>query len=285
MKHKTGKEMRKLMMAVSLSVLLLVLAIIAYFMVDIIVTTNNNIEKNKDLVVEQSVLSLIEIGEKITELTESPAVVNLFNQDEVNKIMSGDMQAFYDLINRFAILFYPIEYVGMVRDGEVVSYATATGVDVDPQDMPTEPPAGDYETLDSFGGEEGTYISVFYQIDLRYPGLEPFYVNMIVDRTDELATVTAYFEDQRNDMILRLAIVSVIAIILSLLLTTFGLRYFTRKYVVNPIEELNRMAEEIADGTYKGEVQVDEESAYAALQGLLRSGQKVLSRMDEEIRE
>jgi len=109
-------------------------------------------------------------------------------------------------------------------------------------------------------------------------------VNMIVDRTDELATVEKYFEDQRNDLILRLSIASVIAVILSLLLTTFGLRYFTRKYVVNPIEELNRTAEEIADGTFEGEVQVDEESAYAALQGLLRSGQKVLRRMDEEIK-
>jgi hypothetical protein len=285
MKHKTGKEMRKLMMAVSVSVLLLVLAIIAYFMVDIIVTTNNNIEKNKDLVIEQSVLSLVQIGEKITELAESPAVVNLFNQEDVNKIMSGDMQAFYELIDRFAILFYPIEYVGMVRDGEVVSYATTTGVEIDPKEMPTEPPAGDYETLDSLGGEEGVYVSVFYLVDLKYPGLEPFYVNMIVDRTDEMAAVTEYFEDQRNSMILRMSIVSVIAIILSLLLTTFGLRYFTRKYVVNPIEELNRTAEEIADGTFEGEVQVDEESAYAALQGLLRSGQKVLSRMDEHIQD
>jgi len=32
-------------------------------------------------------------------------------------------------------------------------------------------------------------------------------------------------------------------------------------------------------------VEVDEDSAYAALQGLLRSGQKVLQRMDDEMRE
>ncbi|MEW6553799.1 MAG: hypothetical protein AB1384_05895 [Actinomycetota bacterium] len=285
MKHKTGKEMRKLMMAVSVSVLLLVLAIIAYFMVDIITTTNGNIEKNKDLVIEQSVLSLVQIGEKITELSESPAVIDLFNRDEINKIIGGDMQAFYDLINRFAILFYPIEYVGMVQDGEVVSYATAAGVNVDPGEMPTVPPTEDYATLDSLGGEEGVYVSVFYLVDLNYPGLEAFYVNMIVDRTDELATVTEYFEDQRDDLIMRLSMVSVIAIVLSLLLTTFGLRYFTRKYVANPIEELNRTAEKIADGSFAGEVEVDEDSAYAALQGLLRSGQKVLSRMDEEMRE
>ena len=108
---------------------------------------------------------------------------------------------------------------------------------------------------------------------------------MIVDRSEELAVVTDYFEEQRNDLILRMSIVSVIAIVLSLLLTTLGLRYFTRKYVVNPIEELNRTAEEIADGTYQGEVKVDENSAYSALQGLLHSGQKVLSRMDQEMQD
>ncbi len=254
-------------------------------MVDIIVTTNANIEKNKELVIEQSVYSLIEIGNQINELTKNPTVIGLFNQDVINKIISGDMQTFYAFIGRFAIPFYPIEYVGIVQNGEVVTYETKGGVDVDPQDLPTEPPEGEYETLDSLGGEEGFFVSVFYPVELTFPGMEPFYVNMIVDRTDEMATVTAYFEDQRNSLILRMSIVSVIAIILTLLLTTFGLRYFTRKYVVNPIEELNRMAEEIADGTFKGEVQVDEESAYAALQGLLRSGQKVLSRMDEHIQD
>jgi HAMP domain-containing protein len=285
MKSKTGKEMRGLMVAVSVTTLLLVLAVIAYFLIDVIVTTNSNIEKNKDLVIEQSVLSLVQIGEKIIELSESPAVIDLFNQEEVNKIIGGDMQAFYDLIGRFAILFYPIEYVGMVHDGEVVSYTTRPGVKVDAREMPTEPPSGEYETLDSMGGKEGVYVSVFYLVELNYPGLESFYVNMIVDRSEELATVTDYFEEQRNDLVLRMSIVSLIAIILSLLLTTFGLRYFTRKYVVNPIEELNRTAEEIADGSFKGEVRVDEDSAYAALQGLLRSGQKVLQKMDDEMKE
>lgn len=82
-----------------------------------------------------------------------------------------------------------------------------------------------------------------------------------------------------------MSIAAIIAIILTLLLTTLGLRYFTNKYVARPIEELNRAAEEIAEGTFDGELEVDKDSAYAALQGLLRSGQKVLQKMDEEMRE
>ncbi len=82
-----------------------------------------------------------------------------------------------------------------------------------------------------------------------------------------------------------MSIASIIAILLTLLITTFGLRYFTGKYVTEPIDELNRMAEQVADGTFEGEVEVDPGSAYAALQGLLRSGQLILRKMDKEIEE
>lgn len=47
MQRKTGKEMRKLIFAITLITLLLVLAIITYFMVDIIITINDNIEDDK----------------------------------------------------------------------------------------------------------------------------------------------------------------------------------------------------------------------------------------------
>jgi hypothetical protein len=285
MGHKSGKEIRSLVLAVSATTLILVLAIIAYFMVDVIITTNNNIKHNEDLVIEQSVLSLTQVGENLSDLTQSPAIIGIFNQDLIDKILAGDWNTFYKFIGDFAIPFYPIEYVSIIQNGEIMSYDTRGLLVVDPEEMPTEPPEGDYETLDRLGDKEGLFISVFYPVDLGLRGLDQFYVNMIVDRTDEMAAVSSYFESQRNDLILRLSIVSIIAILLSLLLTTLGLRHFTRKYVVKPIEDLNIMAEEIASGTFEGDVEVDESSAFAALQGLLRSGQKVLKKMDEEIQE
>jgi HAMP domain-containing protein len=285
MPRKSGKEMRNLMLAVTLGVLLLVLAVIAYFMVDIIVTTNDNIEKNKQLVIEQTAKSLTEISENINSLLSSPATIEIFNQDFVMAFLTDrDFDLFNDLAGKIALGFYPINYMGMIQGGELVYYDTKAGVNVDPDEMPVEPYESDYEILDSLGGEEGFYVSAFFPLDLSILGVDEIvYINMIQDRTAEYKAVEDYFEEQRNDLILRLSIASVIAIILSLLLTTIGLRYFTRKYVVDPIEELNRTAEKIADGTFEGEVVVDKESAYAALQGLLQSGQKVLSRMDEEL--
>jgi hypothetical protein len=285
MKKKSGKEIRSLVLAVSLTTLLLVLAVIAYFMVTIIVTANNNIEHNKEKMIEESASSLTGINENINSLIKDPSVLGLFNQEKIEKIViEQDWDVLYDMVSFIALGFYPIEYVGVIRDGELVSFDARSSLDIDPADMPTQPPTGDYETLDSLGGEEGFFVSAFFPAELGILGIEEtIYINMILDRTAELADIEDYFESQRNDLILRLSIASVIAIILTLLLTTIGLRYFTRKYVVDPIEELNRTAEAIADGTFEGEVAVDKESAYAALQGLLQSGQKVLSRMDEEL--
>ena len=285
MSHKSGKEMRNLMLAVSLTTLLLVLAVIAYFMVDIITTTNDNIEKNKQLVIEQTAKSLTQISENINSTLSSPSTVDMFNQEYVEEFLTNrDFDIFNDLAGRIALGFYPIDYMGLVQNGELTYSDAKAGVDIDPDEMPVEPYESDYEILDSLGGEEGFYVSAFFPLDLSMLGVdETMYINMIMDRTAEYKAVEDYFESQRNDLILRLSIASVIAVILTLLLTTFGLRYFTRKYVVDPIEELNRTAEAIADGTFEGEVAVDKESAYAALQGLLQSGQKVLSRMDEEL--
>lgn len=122
-------------------------------------------------------------------------------------------------------------------------------------------------------------------MDLGILGLEAgtIYGNLIMDRTEEMAAIEDYFHQQRNGFLVRLFIAAGVAVLFSLFLTTYALRYFTRKYVTRPIEELNREAQEIMEGTFEGEVKVDESSAYAPLQALLRSGQKVLQRMEREL--
>jgi hypothetical protein len=283
MRKKSGKEMRNLMLAVSLSVLILVLAIIAYFMIDIVVTTDRNIDQDKEKMIRESVRSLSDMGSVMSFTEMSPALFEMFNPKLIDQVFSGNIEVVYEYSTEIALAFFPVDYVGIIIDGELVNYKGRSGLSIDPSQMPTQAPQGDYETIDSLGGREGFFVSVFYPVDLSLLGLQAgdMYINMVVDRTDELAGIESYFNDQRNDLLLRMGIAAAIAVILSLLLTTLGLRYFTRKYVVDPIEELNRMAEEIAEGTYTEDIKVDEGSAFAALQGLLRSGQKVLQRMDD----
>ncbi len=288
MKAVTGQEMRRLMWAVSLMVILMVLAVIAYFMVDITVTYNRNIEDNKEKVVQESVRSIQDFS-SIMVLSSglSPELMQVFNQDLAKEVLSGDLDAFFKVAKPVAISFFPIDYVGFIAEGELVDHAARKGFSVDPAELSTEPPEGGYQVLERLGGTEGFFISAFVPVDLGIVGVgigKSMYANIVVDRSERMADIEAYFRDQRNSLLMRLIIAAVIAVIASLLITTFGLRHFTRKYVVDPIEKINRQAQEIMAGTFQGEVEVEESSAYAALQGLLRSGQKVLQRMDEELR-
>ena len=134
-----------------LSTLLLVLAVIAYFLIDVTVTTNSNIEKNKELVIEQTAMNLTEISENINSLLSSPATVEIFNQDFVNAFLKEkDYDLFNELAGKIALGFYPIDYIGLIRDGKLVYYNTRAGLDVDPRDvlmvgdraMPLAAPAG-----------------------------------------------------------------------------------------------------------------------------------------------
>ena len=214
-----------------------------------------------------------------------PSMFKYFNQDIVNEVLKGDWSAIYELVNNLAMKFYPVEYVGVVRDGELVTYNKVDGLEFDPNTLPAQPPEGGYTTMDKMGGREGFFISYFYTLDLKLAGLSNVYINFIVDRTAELKTVQGTFEKQRNDLLLRLSIAAALSIIIFLLLTTLGLRYLVNRYIMRPVNDLNTAAEEIVTGTFEGEVEYDADSSFAPIQGLLRSGQKVLSRMDDELSE
>lgn len=282
MKRASGREVRKLILAVTLMTLALVIGVIAYFMVDVILTANYNIKKNKEMVLDKTVMTVRDMGKHTGSIGSNPKFLGMLNKDLLQRILQGEAKSLYELIMQFASSARLLEYAGVVVDGDVATYITPTGKDIDPSGLPAVPDEGDYVVMDSLGGEKGYFVSVFYPVNLSGYGFGQFYLNSIVDRTQEMQEVEDYFVGQRSDFILRMSIAAGIAIIITLLITTFGLRYFTGKYVTEPIDELNRMAEEIADGSFEGGVEVDPGSAYAALQGLLRSGHLILHRMDEE---
>lgn len=279
MKRVTGREMRNLIYAITAMTLALVMGVIAYFVVDVVATTNENIEENKKLVIDKSVMALKDVGNRVSNVSSDPGFLQMLNQEWLQEILGGDIEALYRLVLTFAMGVNPLEYAGVVADGRVVDSRSSSGLELDPAELPTRPPEGGFPILESFGGREGVFVSVFYPIDLSAFGMDPFDLNMVIDRTEEMREVEEFFTNQRDDLILRMSAVAGVAVVLSLLITTLGLRYFTRRYVMDPLQKLNRMAEDIADGTFEGAVEVDKDSAYAALQGLLRSGQLILKRM------
>ncbi len=285
MKRKLGSEMKKLIFWATFFTLLLFISVISYFLVDVAVTTSDNIEQNKQMMIDQAVQNMKEMGDSITGMSTNTALLKYFNPELMNNIMRGDYQAFNEMGPAIAINFYPIEYIGLIQGGELIASGTAKGLELDPATLSTEVPESGYVTLDQLGDKEGYFISAYFPVNLSLLGMQDIYANFIVDRTAELKTIEDTLEKQRSDLLVRLTIVEIVAIILFALLTTLGLRFLVNKYVMKPVNNLNEAAEGIVTGTFEGELEYDPKSSFAPIQGLLRSGQKVLSQMDDELGE
>jgi methyl-accepting chemotaxis protein len=214
----------------------------------------------------------------------SPELLKQFNPDIVKAAYNGDPVPLYGLTKNMMVLTNPAKYVAIIENGKIVDSAAAYGTTVDPKNLPTTVPKSGYVMLDSFGGEKGIFLNLFSQVDLTKLGIAAkFDVSFIIDLTEQVKEIDKYFQDQKKDTIINLVVAGIIALILFGLLSTFWLRYLIDKFIRKPVEELNTMARDLADGTYEGEVVVDENSDFAALQGLLRSGQLILRSFDENM--
>ncbi|MGQ9474631.1 MAG: hypothetical protein ACUVRX_07575 [Actinomycetota bacterium] len=105
------------MIAVSFSIILLVLAITCYFLVDVILTTEQNISDNKEKMIQESVHALEE-NRNILVLSEfNPAYLEISDKELTQRMVSGDLDLLYDFAVKVALLFYPVEYTSIIKDG------------------------------------------------------------------------------------------------------------------------------------------------------------------------
>ena len=208
------------------------------------------------------------------------------NPEIFQALSRGDLGPIYNLIMNISGLASPAEYIGLIKDGKVYDYTVKPGVTIDQKQILTSPPTGNYKTLDSFGNVKGTLIYVFYPIDLSKFGLGPkIYMSSVFDLTRQVKEIDSYFNDQKKDEIVTLIVMGLFTVIVFALYSFFWLRYLIDRFVRKPVADLNTMAEEIAAGTFEGEVAVDPGSDFAALQGLLKSGQLILRKHDEKLGE
>jgi methyl-accepting chemotaxis protein len=282
---KPRSEMNKLLWSFTIPVLLLVAMIVVAYLVYGVVNSNNNAEHTKKLLIEQSVRSYQSFGVNFQNLTKlSPELLNQFNKDIVKAAYGGDPKPLYGLTKYLMLLTNPAKYVVVIENGKIVDSAAAYGTTVDEKELPTTMPEKGYLILDNFGGQKGTFLDLFSAIDLAKLGIQAkFEVSFIIDFTEQVKQIDEYFQNQKRDTIIGLVITGIIALILFGLLSIFWLRYLINKHIRKPVEELNTMAQDISEGTFEGEVAVDENSDFAALQGLLKSGQLILRKMDEKM--
>jgi hypothetical protein len=286
MKLKPKSEMRKLIWSFTIPTLLLVALIVITYLAIGIVNANNNAKQTKKLVVEQAIRSYGRFAENFKNLSGfSPQVIQQFNPSVIQSIFRGDYTQLYNLAKDLMLLVSPSEYVAVIKDGKIVASNSPAGTTIDPKGLPLTVPKGDYVMLDRFNNKKGDFLDFFVNVDLSKLGFAPgtFAISSVIDLTDQIKKVDQYFQDQKKDTIIGLVITGIIALVLFALLSTFWLRYLVNKYIRRPVAELNSAAQKIAAGTYEGEVVVDENSDFAALQGLLKSGQLILSKFDEKM--
>jgi hypothetical protein len=284
MKTKRKGEMSRLIWSFTIPVLLLVAIIVGFYLIEGIISVNNSAKNTKQLIIKQTVQSYTRMGENFQKMNFNPDLAKALNPEIFQALSRGDLGPIYNLIMNISGLASPAEYIGLIKDGKVYDYTVKPGVTIDQKQILTSPPTGNYKTLDSFGNVKGTLIYVFYPIDLSKVGLgTKIYMSSVFDLTKQVKEIDSYFNNQKNDTVVKLIMTGLIALILFALLSIFWLRYLIDKYIRKPVENLNTMAEEIAAGTFEGEVVVDQSSDFAALQGLLKSGQLVLRKHDEKM--
>ncbi len=253
--------------------------IVGYYLVDGIVSANNSAKRTKQIIVQQTFVSYNKIGENFRNLSFGPGLTQMFNPEILQGILNGQLTPLHSAIKNIMTLTSAVSYMAVINDGAVVDTMTVPGVTVDPGQVPKSPPPGEYQIKDSFGNMKGTLMQVLFTVDMTKFGLKgKFSVFAAYDLTKQVQAIDKYFSDQKRDTIIKLSMTALVALLLFGLLSTFWLRYLINRYIRRPVEKLNTSAKEIAAGTFEGEVEVDPDSDFAALQGLLKSGQLVLRR-------
>jgi hypothetical protein len=284
MRFKPRSEMSKLTYWLAIPTLLLVVILIAVFLIYGINTANKNERHTKQILVDQTVQSFKKMGENFTQMNFNASFLKSFNPEFLQSFFKGDPSQLYNLMLNLTMIASPSEYGGLISNGKLYGFLTKSGVTVDRAQLATAPPAGDYKMLSTFGNLKGNLLNIFYPIDLTKIGIpSKIYMSTVYDITKEVKSIDDYTNSQKRNTIITLVITGVIALVLFGLLTTVWLRYLINRFIASPITKLNTMAEEITSGTFVGDVVVDSGSDFAALQGLLKSGQLILRKFDADM--
>ncbi len=284
MRSSSRSEMNKLLWWFTIPVLLLVTVIVGYYLIDGVVSANNNAKHTKQLMINQTFESYKKIAQNFETRNFSLDMVRMLNPTIVQSVLKGDPTQLYGVIKNLQALSSPVSYLAVVADGKIADSMSAPGVKVDAAQVPKGQSGDEYKIISSLGNMKGTLMQVTHTIDLKQFGVQKaFTVVTVYDLTKQVKAIDKYFNDQKRSDVIKLTVTAIVALVLFALLSIFWLRHLIDRYIRQPVERLNETAEEIAAGTFEGEVVVDPNSDFAALQGLLKSGQLILRKFNVEM--
>ncbi len=276
-----GKEINKLLLGIfTLGIILITLTLLftSLYAVGQINHNANNIESK---VVSQLVDYFKDNLASTTSFAQSGALSG-YNPSLVEQALAGNPQKLVYFVLRSLQETYSAEYLSIVSDGKVVGVAKKDYVSDEEVIANKDFPSEGYQVLTSLGGKQGVFISVFQPLNIPLFGGGNQYINMVIDRTEQLSGLEKIYTDQRNKLVNRQIILFVVVLVVAAFLSFFVIRLLVKRYILDPITDLNRRAGEIIEGTYSDGLEVVEGSAYAPLQRLIQSGSMVFSRKKGE---
>lgn len=279
MRTSRGHEMRTFLVLVSVLVVLMVIGVVAFTTWDSVNRINEDAQREKDNVVQQLVDYFTVSTKAAGQLRFEKVIWESLNPEMLEAFAQGDVLPLFAFMVTILRPLYVADYASFVYGGEVQAYSAEEGIDVSdlPASLPAESEGLQYEILDEFIGEEGYYISIYNPMTM--PGHEGSFLNFMLDRTEQIKAVDAAYEEEKSNLITRQVVIGIIAVVIALLISTIGVYYLTKRYITGPIEELADTSHKIMEGTFDGEVEVQEDSDYADLQRLLQSGKRLLDKM------
>lgn len=281
MERPKVKEMRAFLIAASLLVAALIVVIVALTTWNAVRTIDQEQDKARQREVENLVKQSAEATESLEDVANDPRMIQFMNP-EMLKTRSGefDITPFLDSTIFIMRAVGSSEYSAIVSGGEVLVHAERDGLDFSDIEVPLTVPESGYRILDELGGEDGYFIE-FYQPG-NFPTLEADQFSVsVVDHTREMAALDEYYDNERSSLIWRQVWIGLVGLAVALAVCLVGLRLLTRYYITRPIEDLQLVSRQLMDGSFEGEVVVDEQSDFADMQRLLQAGKLLLDKMEE----
>ncbi len=273
-------EMRNFFISVSALVAIVIAAVIIYSILDGAATIKREAEDEKQRVIGQLANYVIESFNATQKLGTDPEVMKTLDVKLIEEATKGNFQPLMNFTAQFLRNLYHFEYVAFVVDGKVVALNTREGLDISSFAIPISMPDSRYEVITELGDEDGYYVSMFAETVTPGLGRNQF-ANFVLDRTEQIKGLNDFYSSERSGLIKREIIGGIIGVLGTFILILIAVSYLTRRFITKPIEEISRISQQITEGTFEGEIVVDVDSDYAALQSLLQSGKKILDKMLE----
>jgi methyl-accepting chemotaxis protein len=238
---------------------------------------NDENKTGQELVVKQFVADAIEGFSRTEKFVGTAEALAGYSPKLVQQAIAGEgdelMVFFINAIRKT----YGAEYVTMTRADGSTKLGESKAPGMENFDFTPEKYVVGYTVSDNLlGVKEGKFISICTITAPSILGTGGGYLYYTLDRTEELYRLDATYAVEKDSAYNKLLWLSILALLITTLLGCIVVWFLVTKFVIKPVTQLTKQADEILNGTFVGKIEVKQNSAYADIQKMLQSGALLL---------